>query len=329
MALNPGIFDTDVAGDLVDLSIQDKWLKTPGSEHMQNFRKFCNVRTGNPDETVKDTALSGAGSFQRKAEGAVRPKDRPIQGFDKSATMVEYAVQFEVTKRMWIFGIKKNDMESVVTSYKTMAMERRERDAELRLDNSFATSYTSEEGVTITTTGGNTDALISDAQEREDSGTDNNNEVGDGTTEMMDFEYDALKALFLRAAAIKSLRGEQMSVEPDTLVFKRGSAISFRAKEINGATKIPGSNENDAKGTPAMKILELAYLSNAAYWWAFDSSMVNSMFGIQYVETQDITLGDQIVNEDTGNFKYNVDAIYEYYHNDFRGWFGSDGTNSS
>jgi len=142
------------------------------------------------------------------------------------------------------------------------------------------------------------------------------------------FEYDALKALFLRAAAIKSLRGEQMSINPDTLIFKKGSAIAFRAKEINGATKIPGSNENDAKGTPAMKILELAYLSNAAYWFAFDSSMVNSQYGIQYIETQDITLGGQIVNEDTGNFKYNVDAIYEYVHNDYRGWFGSDGTNS-
>ena len=78
-----------------------------------------------------------------------------------------------------------------------------------------------------------------------------------------------------------------------------------------------------------MKILELAYLSNAAYWWAFDSSMINSQYGIQYVETQDITLGSQIVNEDTGNFKYNVDAIYEYYHNDYRGWFGSDGTNAT
>jgi len=100
--------------------------------------------------------------------------------------MVEFAVQFEVTKKMWIFGIKKNNIESIVTSYKTMAMERRERDAELRLDNAFATSYTSEEGDTITTTGGNSVALISDAQTREDAGTDNNNEIGDGTTEMMD-----------------------------------------------------------------------------------------------------------------------------------------------
>jgi len=50
--LSPGIFDISTASDLVDLSIQDKWLKTPGSEQMNNFRKFCNVRTGNPDYTI-------------------------------------------------------------------------------------------------------------------------------------------------------------------------------------------------------------------------------------------------------------------------------------
>lgn len=329
MALNPGILDIATASDLVDLSIQNKWNKTPGSEYMNLFRSFTNVRTGNMDETVKDTAISGGGSFQRKAEGAVRPKDKPIQGFDKSATMVEYAVQFEVTKRMWIFGIRKNNIESIVGSYKTMAMERRERDAEQRLNNGFSTSYTSEEGDTITLTGGDGLALFSASHTREDAGTNNNNIIGDGTTVNMDFDYDSLKGLFQIAKGIKLLRGEEMSINPNTLVFQKGSPIAFRAKEINGASGIPGSNENDAKATPAMNIMELAYLTNSAYWFAFDSNMVNPQYGLQYVETMDITLGDQIVNEDSGNFKYNVDAIWEFYHNDYRGWFGSKGTNAA
>ena len=329
MPLIPGILDQSTASDLVDLSIQDKWLKTPGTEFMFNFKKFCNVRTGNMDETVKDTAISGGGSFQRKPEGAPRAKDKPVQGFDKSQDMTEFSVQLEITRRMWIFGIKKNKIEKVVGSYKTMAMERRERDAEDRLNNAMSASYTSEEGDTITVTGGDGSALITHNHSREDGGTDNNNEIGDGTSEMMDFEYDALKALFLRASAMKLLRGEEMSVDPDTLAMKKGSAIAFRAKEINGANGIPGGSENDAKGTPAMKLLELAYLTNAAFWWGFDSTMINEEYGLQYVETQDITLGPQITNEDTGNFKYNVDAVYEYFHNDYRGWFGSDGTNAT
>lgn len=326
--LNPGILDVAQARDLVDVAIQNKWLKTPGTEAMRNFRKFCNVRTGNMDETVKDTAISGGGGFQRKAEGAQRPKDRPIQGFDKSATMVEYSVQLEITKRMWVFGIKRNKIERIVESYKTMAMERRERDAEDRLNNGFLTSYTTEEGDTVTLTGGDGAALFSASHSREDAGTNNGNIITDGSTVNMDFDYDALKALHLTAKNVKGLRGEEMSISPNRLLVQKNSAVAFRAKEINGARGIPGSNNNEAMGTPLHEILELAYLTNTGYWFAQDPDMVNDMYGLQYVETQDITLGELIVNEDTGNMKKNVDAIWEFYHNDYRGLFGSKGTNS-
>lgn len=329
MNINPGILDISTASDLVDLSIQDKWLKVPGTDFMQAYRRLTNVRSGNMDETVKDTSISGGGSFQRKPEGQNRPKDRPIQGFDKAATMVEYSVQLEVTRRMWIFGIQKNRIENIVESYKTGAMERRERDFEDRLTNGYSTSYTSEEGDTITITGGDGLALFSASHTREDAGTNNSNIIGDGTTVNMDFDYDSLKGMFLIAKNIKGLRGEELAVSPDTLVFQRNSAIAFRAKEINGAQRIPGSNENDAKATPTMKIEELAYLTNTGYWFGVDSSMINGMYGFQYVETQDITLGAQVINEDSGNMKYNVDAIYEYYHNDYRPWLGSKGTNAS
>jgi hypothetical protein len=100
-------------------------------------------------------------------------------------------------------------------------------------------------------------------------------------------------------------------------------------QEINGARGIPGSNENDAKGFGSLKVVDLAYLTSSAPWFALDSGFVNPMYGLQYVETMDITLGAQIVNEDTGNFKYNIDAIWEMFHNDYRGLFGSKGTSAA
>lgn len=328
MNLNPGILDQATASDLVDLSIQDKWLKIPSAEYMEAFRRLCNVRTGNMDETVKDTSMSGGGSFQRKAEGQNRPKDKPIQGFDKSATIVEYSVQLEVTKRMWVFGIQKNKIENLVQSYKIGAMERRERDFEDRLNNSYSTSYTEEGGDTVTLTGGDGLALFSSSHTREDAGTNNNNIVYDGTTYNMDYDYDALKALALTAKLVKGLRGEEMSINPSTVVVQRNSAVAFRAKEINGAVGMPGGNDNDANAVGKKNIEELSYLTNTGYWFAVDPSFIGGMYGFQYVETQDITLGAQIINEDSGNFKYNVDAMWEYYHNDYRGWFGSKGTNA-
>ena len=326
MPLIPGILDIATASDLVDLSIQNKWLKVPVTTWMEKYKQFMNTRTGNMDETVKDTSISGGGSFQRKPEGAVRPKDKPVQGYKKSATMVEYSIQFEVTKRMWIFGIQKNNIEGLVQSYKTMAMERRERDAENRLNNGFATNYTSEEGDTITTTGGDGLSLFSSAHTREDAGTNNNNEIYDGTTYGLPLDYPGLKAMFLTAKNVKSLRGEEMNIQPDTVVVQRGSAAWFRMQEINKSSGIPGSNENDGKGFGDLNVLDLAYLTSSAPWFAFDSGFVNPMYGLQYVETMDINLGPQITNEDTGNFKYNIDAIWEMFHNDYRGWLGSKGT---
>ena len=332
MALNPGVMQVADAADLVDLSIQDKFVKEEGAKYVTFYRDFCNVRTGNMDETVKDTSISGLTGFQRKAEGAGRPKDKPIQGYDKSVTMTEYSIQFEVTKRMWMFGLKKNNIEGRVSSAKKAAMVRREKDFELRLVNGTSTTYTSEEGDIITISGGDGVALFSSAHTREDGGTNNNNVIYDGTNYNMDFDYDALKALRKTSVAVKGLRGEEMGFDPKYLAFKAGSVAYMDALEVNrpiSENKRPRSADNDGSGVKgAYTIFDLHYLTSETAWFAFDPEYRNADYGFQYVESQDITLGNQIVNEDTGNFKYNIDAIYEYYHNDYRPWYGSTGLNA-
>lgn len=328
-----GILDQSTASDLVDLSIQNKWVKAPEIPDAENFRKFCNVITGNPDETYKDTSISGAGRFQKQGNGsdgenAIYPKDKPIQGNDKSITMSEFSAQIEITKRMWIFGLKKNGIENIVQDYKKRARVRRETDCENFFDNFDATTYVSEEGLTINIAGGNSVALGSASQTREDSGTNNGNIITDGTTTNMDLDYDALKAMHRTAKRIKGLRGEEYNVSIDTVWVPKDEAIHFRAIEIKNAKGIPASMNNDAKAIKDFTILPLAYISNTAYWGGIDTSLVNGMHGIQYIETQDITLSEQMRDDDNGAFKYNVTAIYETGFNDYRPYNFSDGTNS-
>lgn len=198
---------------------------------------------------------------------------------------------------MWKFGIRKRDLEKVVDALKDAVKRVKEELSAERLDNTFATSYTRSDdsgNYSVTTTGGNAVELVSNAQTREDGGTNNNNRITDGTTVNMDFEYDALKAMHRTASLVKDPKGKTMNVDPDTLVFKKGTVNSFRAKEILGAIRgggkssIPGSADNDSAGVPAFSVIDLPYIeTNTAYWWAFDSAMnKNPAYGLKLKESQ-------------------------------------------
>ena len=176
----------------------------------------------------------------------------------------------------------------------------REELAADRLDQSYNTSYTrSDDGgsYSVTVSGGDAVAMISNAHTREDGGSNWNNRVTDGTTVNMDFDYDAVKAAHRTASLILDPKGRLMNINLDTFIFKTGTTNFFRAQEMLGAilsggkSSMPGSADNDASGVPAYKVIALPYIStNTAYWWAFDSSMKGNMYGLQYKESQPITL---------------------------------------
>jgi len=148
----------------------------------------------------------------------------------------------------------------------------------------------------------------------------------------MDMDYDALKALFKTSAAVLDPKGEKMDIKPDTIVTKYGSSAYFRFIELMGAVKknaLPGGNDNDGSGIGSLKHIALDYLSNDAYWFAFDSSMKEDMYGLQYFESQPIMLEGPHVVFKTSEIQYRSDMMFEIGHNDYRGWFGSKGTNAA
>lgn len=323
------------AADLIDVSIQDIWLK--GSEkESRMFEQYYNVETGVVDYYTKDSSLSGLGYAGRIVENAAVIASSPVQGFDKTYTQVQFGVLLSFTKHMWFFGIKKRNLEKVVDEARKACSDLRELRCADRLDQSYNTSYTAEDisgNYLVTTTGGDGVAFISASHTREDGGTAWNNRVTDGTTVNMDFEYDALKAAHRTAALVLSPRGKPTNINLDTFVCSRGYAVHHRALEVLGALNkgwIPGSADRDSGAVPSYKVVALPWITtNTLYWWMFDSSMKNSRYGLQYKEAQPISLEGPNVVFKTGEIQYKATMFFDIGHNDARGWVGSRNTNAT
>ncbi|MEK7178336.1 MAG: hypothetical protein AAB721_01620 [Patescibacteria group bacterium] len=323
------------AADLVDLSIQDIFLK--GSEKESRlFEQYFNVETGVVDYYVKDSSLSGLGYAGRIAENAAVTAASPVQGFDKTYTQVQYGVLLSFTKMMWFFGIKKRNLERITNEARRACTDLRELRCADRLDNSFSTSYTAADisgNYSVTITGGDGLAYITATHTREDGGTSWSNRVTDGSTVNMDWEYDALKAAHRTAALQLGPTGKPLNVNLDTFVCSRGYSVHNRALEILGAINkgwIPASADREGPAVAAYKILALPWITtNTLYWWMYDSSMKNDSYGLQYKEAQSIDLEGPNLVFKTGEIQYKASLIFDLGFGDARGWCGSKNTNAA
>ena len=331
----PNPLNLSDAADLIDVSIQDIWLK--GSEkESRMFEQYYNVETGVSDYYLKDSSLSGLGYAGRVVENAAVTSSSPVQGFDKTYTQVQFGVLMSFTKHMWFFGIKKRNLEKITEEARKACADLRELRCADRLDNSFASSYSATDiagSYSVSVTGGDGQPFITNAHTREDGGTNWNNRITDGTTVNMDFEYDALKAAHRTAALIYGPTGKPLNINLDTLVVFRGSSIHHRAIEIMGAINkgwIPGSADRDGSGVPSYKILALPWITtNTSYWFMMDSGMKNDRYGLQYKESQAIELEGPNVVFKTGEVQYKATLMFDIGHNDPRGWAGSKNTNAA
>lgn len=329
------------AADLIDVSIQDIWLK--GSEaESELYKQYYNVETGVSDYYLKDSSLSGLGYAGRIVENAAVVAQSPVQGYDKVYTQVQFGVLLSFTKFMWVFGIKKRNLENVTNEARKACSDLRELRCADRLDNAFSSSYTASDisgNYSITTTGGDGLAFASASHTREDGGANWSNRVTDGNTVNIAFEYNALKAAHRTAALVPGPQGKPTNIGLDTLVVSRGYAVDNRATEILGAINkgwIPGSADHDAPSakpdgsSPAYKILRLPWITtNTSYWFMFDSSMKNSRYGLQYKESQPIELEGPNVVFKTGEIQYKATLMFDIGHNDPRGWVASKNTNAT
>lgn len=326
------------AADLIDLSIQKIYPKMSKLlDQEETFRQIFNVRQ-TEDYYEKDSSLSGFGEAARITENAVIIAESPVQGFDKTYTQVFHGKLAAFTMHDWKYGIKKRKLESVVRDLDMACRRKRERILTEYLVNSIGanTSFTITDDAgnyTKSVVGGDGVAAINSAHTREDGGSSWSNVVSDGTTPNMDWDYDAVKAAHRTASLITDPKGNLMNVDLDTFVFRKGSAAFFSAQEILGSIRsgvAPRTTDRDGAGVPAFKVLALPYIpsANAAYWWAMDSKMKSDSCGLQYVESQGITMEGPETEFKTGSIYYKSTMAFDYGHNDARCMVGSDGTNA-
>lgn len=327
-------FTIGQATDLVDLSIQKIFLKSSNPE--EQYKKYFNFRT-TEDYYEKDSGLSGLGRASFVDENAVITSDTPIQTFDKSYTQEMIGTILPFSHRMWKFGIKKRDLENVVQELRNADLREREQLCAERLTNGFDstsyTHYTTAGSKSITTSGGDSVGAFDNSHTREDSGTDMNNVVYDGTTYNPVFDYSGVKSAYRTAAQFVDPRGNPMPASLDTLVCKKGSSVHFKAMEILGAIKkgwIPESTDHDASAVGAFTIIPLDYLTADAKWFMFDSSKKSDRQGFQFIESESITLEKPNIVYKTLEIQVAEHSMFQLGHNDVaRMWVGSEGDSST
>lgn len=321
------------AADLVDLSIQRIFLKSSDPEVM--YPKYFNTRN-TVDYYEKDSSLSGLGEADFVDENAVITSDVPIQGNDKTYTQAMVGIIIPFTFQMWKFGIKKRDLTNVVDELKKSIARKKEKLCAERLENGTGTTYThygQAGNKSITISGGDSAAAFVATHGREDSGTDMNNVMYDGSAYNPALDYAGLKAAHRTASLMVDPRGNPRPANLNTVVVKKGSTIHFKAEEILGAIKkgkIPESFDNDAAGVGSYTIIPLDYLSTAAYWYMFDSSRaLTDREGFQFIESQAPTVDPVNVVYKTKEIQTSATTIFDLGHNDVaRCWVMSTGAGS-
>ena len=321
-------------GDAVNLSIQ-KYFKKDSEVELQ-LKKYYNFRT-TEDLYEKDSGQTGLSEATFTAENAQITEDAPIETFDKTYTQEQMDASATYTYMAWKFGIKKRRLQNISREITRALNRKKERLAAERLTNGFGTTYSHTQPLgatrTITITGGDSLEPWHTSHTREDGGTGINNVVYDGTTYSLPFDYAGYKAAIRTFSLFVDGRGNPYPCMPDTLVCKKGSSVSFKAKEILGAIKkgmIPESFDHDAAGTPAFKVIELDYLTQDAYWFMFDSAKVGDEEGFQWIESEANNLDPVYIVPKTREMQFFGHSLATLGHNDVtRSWVASAGDSTT
>jgi len=325
-------FDLNAAADLTDLSIQEIWVKSP-ADMVEYHKDIYNVETVS-DYIVKDSSITSVKTFSKIAENGQIPADSPHQGFDKVYTQSFFSGMLRITRPMWRYGIQARKLESLVSEIRNDAMRFREQVLANPINNMTATSFSDTTGklaYAVVNSGGDGVAAQSTAHTREDGGSDWSNQLSDGTTINMDFDYDAWKAALRTAQAIKGGVGEELDITLDKLLCRKNSSVHHRAMEVLNTMRKgdqPNTANREASIDRAFDICANPYLTSDLQFGFFDSSKVGMKFGFQLKKGMDLVLDPQFVDYDTKEIKYSAGMDFAYGFNDVRNWVFSTGANA-
>ena len=239
-----------------------------------------------------------------------------------------------ITRPMWRYGIQTRRLEAIVMELKNDAIRFRETVLANVLNNATSTSYTDTTGkfaFSVTNTGGDGVALMSTSHTREDGGPNWANQITDGTTVDMNFDYNSWKAALKTGQLIFGGIGEILDLDFDSVICKKKSSVHFRAEEILKSIQ-RGDNPLTANRLGAISksfdILDNPYLTSDTAWGALDRGKVGPKWGLQLKEGMPLTMDPQFIDYDNKEMKYSAGADFAYGFNDARIILWSTGTNS-
>lgn len=210
-----------------------------------------------------------------------------------------------------------NIMKKLPAKLADAMARRREYDAFNILNNGFVTTYNS---------GGDGAALFSAAHTSPNAVIANQSNIvisTDAGTSNMDLAEDALEAVEVQAGTAKDAQGERITINLDTLVVPpQLKDTAERILQTTGRVETADNDVNLYKNK--YKLVTSPYLSNAAYWYIFDSSMNE----LNFLWAQHPKLEGPETVFDTGSLKYKSTMLYTMGWSGWRGWFGSTGANA-
>jgi len=325
-------FNIAAASDLVDLSIQDIWLKSP-ADRKEYWREIYFLDPVS-DSIVKDSSITSIAAFSKISENGEIPANSPHQGFEKTYTQQYFGGMLRVTRPMWKYGVETRKLQSMVTELKNDANRFKDTVLANVFNNQASTSYTETAGsqsYTHTNTGGDGVAFRSTAHTREDGGTNWANQITDGTTTNQDFSYLGLKAAKRTAQLIRGGVGEVLDVDPNMVMVRKNSPNHHRAEEILNTIKKgdqPNTANREGPFNLSYTIHANPYFSADAPWGMIDTSMIGPKFGLQLKEGMPLSLQPQNVEYLTKEIQYTTDSDFEYGFNDARNIVLSSGANA-
>ena len=327
----PVPFDIDSASDMVDLSIQKMWIKSKAD--LKEYHKDYYFVEPVTDYIVKDSSVTSLSSFTKVPENAVIPASSPYQGYDKSYTQGFFSGMLRITRPMWRYGIKARKLNGIVVELKKDAIRFKEQVLANVVNNLGTSSYSDTTGrysFTVTNSGGDAVVMKSTSHTREDGGTNWNNEITDGTTVNMAFDYEALKAARKTEQAINGGIGEILDINLNKLICKKESTVHHRAQEILKAIQKgeqPGTANRESPIPFVYDIVPVPYFTGDTVWGMFDSSMNGLKYGLQCKEGMPLTIDPQFIDYDTKEIKHSAGMDFAFGFNDVRNFVFSDGDN--
>lgn len=268
------------------------------------YKKIFKELTSN-QAYLEDTLVSGFGIMPPKTESARIAYDSMSQGYTTRYTQQTYALGFQISKEMRMYGKEMAIMDKGMLHLARSLKETKEIIAANKFNNGFNSSYL----------GGDNKELLA---------TDHPTRAGTFSNELAtpaDFSEAALEDILIQIKNATNDRGIRIGLKPKALLIP--SDLEFEAQRVLYSDLQSGTANNDVnavKGILPQGIICNPYLTSSTAWFV----LTDAPEGFKYVSTLDGEFSND-GSFDTMDHKYKLVAMFAMGWTDPRAVYGSAG----